>query len=674
MKLPPQFLDDLRSRLTLSDVVGRKVTWDKRKSQPAKGDFWAPCPFHQEKTASFHADDRKGFYHCFGCGASGDLFKFVMETENLPFGEAVEKLASEAGVAMPALQSDPRARAAEDRRQRLFEVMEDAVRFFRRALSSNAGQGARDYIERRGLSPETVTRFELGFAPEGGALAAHCVEKGQVDAAVEAGLVIVPDEDRGRGRAPFDRFRGRLMFPIRDARGRCIAFGGRALSDAQQAKYLNSPETPLFSKGRTLYHAGPARAAASKAGTVIVAEGYMDVIALAAAGFDHAVAPLGTAMTADQLNLLWRMAGEPVIALDGDTAGLRAAYKAVDLALPILAPGRSLGFCLMPEGQDPDDLIGAGGPAAMQGVLDRAVPLIEMLWRREVEAGPLDTPERRAEFDKRLRACLDRIEDRAVRDHYRADIAERRRALFRPTRLPHETARPVSHRASPAAGRRGGGYRPRGPAGPAPQTRALAMASATVDPARTREATILLVAWCHASAASALAGEIEEMTLVTADLEPVRTALMAHLETGAAEPAPQDLTRSAQARCHPMVSAAMAARPVPAGEVVEELRDLMARHGLAIARQAALGESAAEICAEHVDLARLDLEDAMTLTEGERDALMQACGGMHERFSTPVIEAMRAYMVDGDDLNQPEDAVAAWERLLDEIGMPAKKG
>ncbi|MEO1468252.1 MAG: DNA primase, partial [Pseudomonadota bacterium] len=460
MKFAPSFLDEIRSRLTLSDVVGRKVTWDRRKSQPAKGDHWAPCPFHQEKTASFHADDRKGFYHCFGCGVSGDVFTFVTESENLSFPEAVERLAEEAGVAMPSREGGARGREADSRRAALIEVMEDAVRFFRRSLASGAGRSARDYVAGRGLAAETVERFELGYAPEGGQLAERLAAAGKIDLGVEAGLVIVPEEDdarrAGRGKAPFDRFRGRLMFPIRDARGRCIAFGARALREGQQAKYLNSPETPLFSKGRQLYNAGPARAAAAKAGTVIVAEGYMDVIALSAAGFGHACAPLGTAMTADQLQLVWKMAGEPVVALDGDTAGLRAAHKLIDLALPMLAAGRSLGFCLMPEGQDPDDVVRAGGPGAMQRLVEGALPLVEMLWRREVEAGPLDTPERRADFDRRLRACLERIEDRDVRDHYRAAFAERRRALFAARREPAPAGGGAPPRGGAWSGQGGG--------------------------------------------------------------------------------------------------------------------------------------------------------------------------------------------------------------------------
>ncbi|MGF1554145.1 MAG: DNA primase, partial [Paracoccaceae bacterium] len=432
MRFPDSFLDDLRSRLTLSDVVGRKVTWDRRKSQPGRGDYWAPCPFHHEKTPSFHADDRRGIYKCFGCGAGGDLFRFVMETENLSFAEAVERLASEAGVALPAPEGRARSREAEDPRKALFEVMEAAVAFYRRAFAAREGRTAREYAEGRGLSQATLERFEIGYAPDGGALARYLAETGRTAAGVEAGLLIAPED--GPSRAPFDRFRARLMFPIRDPRGRCIAFGGRALSAAAKAKYLNSPETPLFSKGKVLYNERAARAAATKAGTVIVAEGYMDVIALAQAGFDHAVAPLGTALTEEQLRRLWRMTPEPVIALDGDAAGLRAAHRAVDLALAGLGAERSLGFCLLPEGRDPDDVLRDGGAPAMQALVAASVPLVEMLWRRETEAGPLDTPERRAGFDRGLKEALGRIADAEVRAHYAQALRERRAALFAPER------------------------------------------------------------------------------------------------------------------------------------------------------------------------------------------------------------------------------------------------
>lgn len=434
MAFPPGFLDDLKSRVSLAQVVGRKVTWDSRKSNPGKGDLWAPCPFHQEKTASFHVDDRKGFYYCFGCHEKGDALKFVRETENLGFMDAVQLLADEVGLAVP--QQDPRAKAREEKRTGLAEVMEMAVQFYRLQLNSAAAGPARDYIAGRGLDADTQARFEMGFAPGGRTSLAEALKAKGVDAKLmeEAGLVIRPDD----GGAPFDRFRDRIMFPIRDARGRAIAFGGRAMSDGAKAKYLNSPETPLFDKGRTLFNHGPAREAAGKAGALIVAEGYMDVIALVSHGFAHAVAPLGTAITEDQLRLMWRIADEPVIALDGDKAGLRAAMRLIDIALPLLEAGKSLRFAILPEGQDPDDLLRNSGVEAMDALLSKAAPMIDLLWQRETDGRVLDSPERRAALDADLRTAIGKIADPGIRAHYGMAIRDRRKDLFAPARRTNE--------------------------------------------------------------------------------------------------------------------------------------------------------------------------------------------------------------------------------------------
>ena len=368
MSLPPGFLDELRNRTSVAHVVGRKVIWDARRSNQGRGDMWAPCPFHHEKTASFHVDDKKGFYHCFGCGAKGDAIKFVTETENVGFMEAVEILAREAGMEMP--QRDPQARVKADKHALLVAVMEAAVQHFRLQLSRGAGGDARGYLEGRGLDHAALDRFELGFAPPGweGLRETLAAKNIPVEHMLEAGLVRKSD----KGRAPYDVFRNRIMFPIRDGRGRAIAFGGRAMDPDDNAKYLNSPDTPLFDKSRTLYNLRAAREAAGKGQTLIVAEGYMDVIALSEAGFGAAVAPLGTAVTKPQVQMMWRVADEPVIALDGDAAGLRAAEKVIDVALPLLQAGKGLRFALMPEGKDPDDLIRAEGPAAVQAVLDAA--------------------------------------------------------------------------------------------------------------------------------------------------------------------------------------------------------------------------------------------------------------------------------------------------------------
>ncbi|APG46277.1 DNA primase [Phaeobacter porticola] len=436
MSLPPGFLEELRNRVSLSQVVGRKVMWDQRKSNMGKGDMWAPCPFHHEKSASFHVDDRKGFYYCFGCQAKGDALKFVQETENVAFMEAVEILAQEAGMEMPA--RDPKAQQKQDHRTQLAEVMEQAVRFFRMQLNTRSGEGARSYLARRGLSGPALERWEIGFAPEGwqhlwDALRGKGVPEELI---MGAGLA----KPSNKGGKPYDTFRNRIMFPIRDARGRAIAFGGRAMDPRDNAKYLNSPETALFDKGRSLYNHGPARTASGKSGQLLVAEGYMDVIALAEGGFDAAVAPLGTAITESQLQMIWRIADEPIIALDGDTAGLRAAMRLIDLALPLLEAGKSLRFALMPEGKDPDDLIRAEGPEAVQAVLDQAMPMVRLLWQRETEGKVFDSPERKAALDKALRDKIRLIRDPSIRRHYGEDLQDMRWQLFRGGRSRDEAA------------------------------------------------------------------------------------------------------------------------------------------------------------------------------------------------------------------------------------------
>lgn len=430
MSLPPGFLDELRNRVSISSVVGRKVIWDMRKSNQAKGDFWAPCPFHQEKTASFHVDDRKGFYYCFGCHAKGDALTFLRESENMSFMDAVETLAHEAGLPMP--ERDPRAAEKADRLSELADVTEAALRFFRMQLNTGAAAGARDYLKGRALSQTALDRFEIGYAPDARQALWDALTGAGIagDKIIEAGLCAKPDD----GGAPYDRMRGRIIFPIRDARGRCIGFGGRALSPNARAKYLNSPETPLFDKGRALYNLGPARSACGKGKPLIVAEGYMDVIALVEAGFEGAVAPLGTAITEDQLRLMWRVSPEPVIALDGDTAGLRAGYRLIDLALPLLGPDQSLRFCLLPEKMDPDDILRQGGTNAMAKLVEGAVPLVKLLWQRETEGQVFDSPERRAALDKRLRIALAKIAEPGLRGHYTDEIKRLRADFLHPAR------------------------------------------------------------------------------------------------------------------------------------------------------------------------------------------------------------------------------------------------
>ena len=426
MSLPPGFLDELRTRLSIGQVVGRKVMWDQRKSNQGKGDLWAPCPFHQEKSASFHVDDRKGYYYCFGCHAKGDAISFVRETENVGFMEAVQILAGEAGMTMPA--RDPEAQKKSDRRTLLAEVMEQAVQFYRLQLKTGAGGEARSYLAGRGLGEAALERWEIGMAPQGWQnLWDHLTAKGVAeDLILGAGLAKASQQ----GKKPYDTFRHRIMFPIRDARGRCIAFGGRAMDPTDSAKYLNSPETELFDKGRNLFNLGPAREAAGKGQPLIVAEGYMDVIALSEAGFQAAVAPLGTAVTETQLQMMWRVAPEPIITLDGDTAGQRAAMRVIDLALPLLEAGQSVRFAMMPEGQDPDDLLKSAGAGAMRDKIDTALPMVNLLWQREIEGKVFDSPERKAALDKALREKIMLIKDPSIRSHYGQAIKDMRWDLF----------------------------------------------------------------------------------------------------------------------------------------------------------------------------------------------------------------------------------------------------
>jgi len=426
MSLPNGFLDELRSRICLSDVVGRKVQWDLRKSNQARGDMWAPCPFHQEKTASFHVDDNKGFYYCFGCQAKGDAIGFIKETENVNFIEAVEILASEVGLQMP--EFDPKSKEKADRNKILLEIMEQSVNFFRLTLNSNQGKHALEYLKKRGLSSDAIERFEIGFAPaDQTTLTQKLIDKGyDLDAIIETGMSVKSDESNRL----YDRFRGRIMFPIRDSRGRCIAFGGRSLDSTARAKYLNSPETPLFDKGSNLYNLVNARSAVGRGEPLIVAEGYMDVIALDSGNFNGAIAPLGTAITEKQLQLMWRISPEPIIALDGDKAGLRAAYRLIDLSLPLLRTGKALRFSIMPEGKDPDDLIRNEGASAFKNLIDEAVPMVDLIWKRETEGKSFDSPERRAGLDKSLSDVIALIKDKNLKNHYRDALFQARRQFL----------------------------------------------------------------------------------------------------------------------------------------------------------------------------------------------------------------------------------------------------
>ena len=416
MRFSPQILDEIRARLPVSQVVSRKVALKKKGRE-----FSGLSPFKVEKTPSFFVNDHKGFYHCFASGEHGDIFTFLMKTEGLAFPEAVERLAQEAGVTLPKTEVQDKER--EDERTRLYALLEASSKFFEASLAGAVGGEARRYIEKRGLKRETVHEFRIGYAPNSRtALKEHLTKAGFTsDEMATSGMLIHGDDIA----VPYDRFRNRVMFPIQDPKGRVIAFGGRALDPDQPAKYLNSPETPLFHKGHVLFNAHRARSAAHDKERIIVVEGYMDVVTLAEAGFTEAVAPLGTALTEDQLGLLWRITPEPVLCFDGDGAGQRAAFRAVDTALPHLKPGASLMFAFLPDGLDPDDLIRQQGPQAFETALARARPLSDVLFEREWALGDWSTPERRAGLEQQLRALVSRIEDEAVRNHYRRDLARR---------------------------------------------------------------------------------------------------------------------------------------------------------------------------------------------------------------------------------------------------------
>lgn len=423
MRYPPALLDEIRRRLPVSQVAARRV-----KLRRQGREYVGLSPFKHEKTPSFTVNDAKGFYHCFASGEHGDIFTFVMKTEGLSFAEAVERLAKEVGVALP--KPEPRQAEKEAEFDRLRRITEASAAFFEAQLQGAAGREARDYLARRGVTAEETTAFRLGYAPQSRhALKQHLAGLGfSPEEAARAGMLI-SGEDIAE---PYDRFRHRLMFPITNLSGSVIAFGGRALAADQQPKYLNSPETPLFHKGAVLFNAATARKAAYERNEIIVVEGYMDVIALTRAGFPNAVAPLGTALTDEQLRLLWRMAAEPVLCFDGDDAGRKAAARALDIALPHVKPGVSLRFAFLPHGLDPDDLVRLSGAKAMQDIIADARPLIDMLWAHETAAGAWATPEARAALDARLKMRADSIQDATVRQHYARELRARAWALWSP--------------------------------------------------------------------------------------------------------------------------------------------------------------------------------------------------------------------------------------------------
>jgi DNA primase len=527
-------LDEIRARLPVSQVVARKVAL-KRAGREMKG----LSPFKQERTPSFFVNDHKGSWFDFSSGQNGDIFKFVMLTEGLSFPEAVERLAEEAGLPLP--KAGPREAEQEDQRARLMTLLEASSRYFETELAASGGTEARRYLDKRGLTAGAVARFRLGYAPNSRSmLKEHLAKTGFTTAEmVSSGMLIAGDDVP----VSYDRFRHRVMFPIRDLKGRVIAFGGRALDPDAPAKYLNSPETPLFHKGAILYNADNARGAAHDKGQIVAVEGYMDAIALSEAGFPQTVAPLGTALTEDQVKLLWRMAPEPVLCFDGDAAGRRAAFRAVETVLPHLKPGFSVQFAFLPDGLDPDDLIRQYGASAFQAILDSKLsPLFDVLIEREERQGqPTVTPEQRASLEARLQTLVARIGDRGVRSHYESELRETLWAKNR--KLVREIASSEGRRAAGMAGKRRNntaldwrvaaratersrlGSLPRAAAPAMAQVRSNELAERTL-PLPAREALLITTLLNHPWLLERRCEEVAELTLTAPPLALLRDTLL----------------------------------------------------------------------------------------------------------------------------------------------------
>ncbi len=523
MAFPPQFLDEIRTRLSVSTVVGRKVKLIRRGRE-----FVGLSPFTNEKSPSFTINDDKGFYHCFSSGEHGDIFTFIMKTMNLSFPEAVERLADEAGLEMPR-QSAEDVQAA-DHAARGREAVEAACVVYEQALYAPEGKRALEYLKGRGLSDETIRRFRLGYGPSGNVIKTKFLARGvKEDVLIETRL-LSPGKD---GRESFDFFRDRVMFPIFDLRGRPIAFGGRVMSPEDQPKYLNSPDTPLFHKGQLLYGMALARESAAQKGEIIVAEGYMDVIALAQAGFTYAVAPLGTAMTENQLELLWRMASEPTLCFDGDKAGRGAALRAAERALPLLKPGISLRFAIMPQGKDPDDICRREGPEAMAQVLAEAQPLSDVVWKQLLSERQTDTPERRAGLEKAVMAKASVIADETVQAQYRRLFKDRLFDLFRPAVTAYASSRgntPGGNRGGKWTGKPGerGNYA-KSPPNPFPPAGAQRFSRSADTGQRARERILLATFLNHPELRDHVEERLGAMGLADSRLDSLRQTALMHI-------------------------------------------------------------------------------------------------------------------------------------------------
>jgi len=600
VSIKPEFLDEIRDRVSLSSVVGRRVRLI-RKGREHSG----LCPFHNEKTPSFTVSDDKGFFHCFGCGAHGDVIGFVMKSEGLAFRESVERLAAEAGLQMPVERPEERER--EQRQSTLGEVVELATKFYEQQLRQAGGRAALDYLKGRGLAEATIARFRLGYAPASSGALKAALAKANVpeERMIAAGLLKKPED----GRDAFDYLRDRVVFPIFDRRGRPIAFGGRTMSADGGPKYLNSPETELFHKGRGLYGLHLAREAAHKSGEVVVVEGYMDVIAMAEAGLAHAVAPLGTALTEEQIQELWKLAPEPILCFDGDAAGQRAAARAADRALPLLKPGRSIRFVQLPAGEDPDSLVRKRGGQALREVLATAQPLIRQIWEIELAARPIDTPERRADFHERLRQRLARIADQSIRDFYRQGFDEAKRQTFQQP----EPSRPWAQRE--------GGFRGSRQAPPVPQAppggRAARASRGLEQAVRQEEAKVLATLLTHPELVAEVAESLGYVIFAGAAEERLKAALSM---------IPQDLALDAQAvRLH--------LNQLGFAETVDRLLSDEVLQSAPFARPGASIEVARERVQRFLDRAAIPEIEAQ-LAEAERELLVQMTDEAWARFDS----------------------------------------
>ena len=506
MAYPPRFMDELKSRTSLMGIVARRVKLTRRGNE-----YIGCCPFHNEKTPSFHVVEDKDFYHCFGCGAHGDAISFCMESDGMSFPEAIEFLAHSVNMEVP--QQTIAQQQEQQKRLGLYDITELACQFFQQALYSPHGKQALEYLYNRGLSDSTIKHFRLGYAPDGDALekhlTAHNIKPDDMDA-----LGLVRFNDRGG----YSFFRNRVMFTICDEKGRPIAFGGRFMGDeklAKTGKYVNSPDTPLFDKGHTLYNLNNVKTIARKTNKIIVAEGYMDVIAMAQAGITSVVAPLGTATTEHQLQKLWRLVDNPILCFDGDNAGRRAGLRASERALPLLTPGKTLQLCYMPDGLDPDDFIKQRGVDALNDHLGDTIPLVETIWNEEYTRKPLNTPESKADFEKRIMARAGEIADKTVCDYYRGTFKD---WIWNRIKRPNQTKK------------QGGNYTPQyTPHGQNPQNtmgKIMQTIPKTLD--RRRQQIMVAIGVNHPDLTNLYWDTYETLTLDN-DLSQVRNGLLSEL-------------------------------------------------------------------------------------------------------------------------------------------------